>query len=88
MGVFAEPKVKIQMRDCVRGINTWKVVRWRRQTNVKLKIEEACKRHVSLSILVLYAFVSNYHGANGKRPRKDSHCDYLYVQLSLLGCKH
>ena len=27
-------------------------------------------------------FASNYHGNNGKRRCKDSHCDYLYVQSS------
>lgn len=29
---------------------------------------------------------TNYHGNNGKRSRKNSHCNYLYVQFSLLWC--
>jgi hypothetical protein len=31
-----------------------------------------------------HAFTSYYHGHNGKRGRKDSHCDYLYAHFSLL----
>ena len=39
-------------------------------------------RHLPWSTLSAFAF--NYHGNNGERGRKDSHCDYLYVQFSLL----
>ena len=33
-----------------------------------------------------HTFASKYHGLNGKRGQKNSHCDYLYVQFSLLWC--
>ena len=41
-----------------------------------------------VAMLTKASVLRSHHGVYSKRRRKDSHCDYLYVQLSLLGCKH